>query len=47
MDKKSLTEEEFLDLVEIFRILKRWRDERNARLLHQELSDDYDANGVN
>jgi hypothetical protein len=40
MKKSDLTEEEFSDLVEIFRILKRWRDERNARLLNQEFIDD-------
>ena len=37
MDKRGLTHEEFLNLVDIFMTLKRWRDERNEALMHEEL----------
>lgn len=36
MDEVTLTPEEFDELVDVFTILRRWRDQRNARLMETE-----------
>lgn len=38
MEEATLTQEEFVGLVDIFRLLQRWRDERNQRILAEENS---------
>lgn len=36
MEEEQLTGEEFKDLVDVFRILRRWRDENNQTFLEEE-----------
>lgn len=36
MEEATLTQEEFVGLVDVFRLLQRWRDERNQRILAEE-----------
>lgn len=38
MEEATLTQEEFVGLVGIFRLLQKWRDERNQRILADENS---------
>lgn len=36
MEEAILDKEEFVGLVDIFRLLQRWRDERNQRMMADE-----------
>lgn len=36
MEEEQFTGEEFKDLVDVFRILRRWRDESNQNFLEEE-----------
>jgi len=36
-ETQQLTGEEFKDLVDVFRVLRKWRDERNTKLMEGEL----------
>lgn len=46
MDEVVVTAEEMRTLVEIFRTLRKWRDQRNARLMVQEAEDSLTDEGV-
>jgi hypothetical protein len=38
MAEEPITSEELRDLIEVFRLLRKWRDERNALMLEQEVT---------
>jgi RNA polymerase-interacting CarD/CdnL/TRCF family regulator len=47
MTEENVTGGEFNDLVEIFRILRKWRDERNMRLMEREILEEQESEGSN
>jgi uncharacterized protein YjiS (DUF1127 family) len=46
MDEVAVNAEELRALVEIFRTLRKWRDQRNARLMVQEAEDSLTDEGA-
>ena len=36
VDKETITSEDFLRIVEVFRLLRKWRDEKNDRQAPEE-----------
>jgi hypothetical protein len=46
MEEVAVNAEELRALVDIFRTLRKWRDQRNARLMVQEAEDSLTDEGV-